>query len=77
MTIKKGLDSTSPESTAPFAGMGNMYFDSVKDFGKAFDPKEEMFLSKKRDVLEMDHNNTGVLTGLLSNQEIESFDVSI
>ena len=35
-TVEKGLGSVEPGSTAPFAGMGNMYFDTVEDFGNAF-----------------------------------------
>jgi uncharacterized protein (TIGR02118 family) len=37
-TIEKGLGGAAPGSTAPYACMGNMYFDSVKDFGEAFGP---------------------------------------
>lgn len=37
-TVEKGLASAEPGSVAPFAGMGNMYFDSVEDFEKAFGP---------------------------------------
>ena len=38
-TVEKGLGGAAPGSIAPFAGMGNMYFDSVEDFGKSFCPK--------------------------------------
>ena len=34
--VEKLLGSVEPGSTAPFAGMGNMYFDTVEDFGNAF-----------------------------------------
>ena len=37
-TVEKGLGGAAPGSAAPFAGMGNMYFDSVEDFGAAFGP---------------------------------------
>jgi uncharacterized protein (TIGR02118 family) len=37
-TIEKGLGGGAPGSTAPYACMGNMYFNSVRDFGKAFGP---------------------------------------
>lgn len=44
VTIEKGLGGAAPGSTAPFAGMGNMYFDSVKDFGKAFGPNADKIM---------------------------------
>ena len=44
-TIEKGLGGAAPGSLAPFAGMGNMYFDSVKEFGKAFGPNAEKIMS--------------------------------
>ena len=44
-TVEKGLGGATPGSTAPFAGMGNMYFDSVEDFGKAFGPNAEKIMS--------------------------------
>ena len=37
-SVEKGLGSAAPGSTAPFAGIGTMYFDTVEDFGKAFGP---------------------------------------
>jgi len=37
-TVEKGLGSAEPGSVAPYAGMGNMYFDTAEDFGKAFGP---------------------------------------
>jgi len=40
-TVEKGLIGAAPGSPAPFAGMGNMYFESVEDFGKAFGPNAE------------------------------------
>ena len=40
-TVEKGLGGAVSGTTAPFAGMGNMYFDSVEDFGKAFGPNSE------------------------------------
>lgn len=43
-TIEKGLGGAAPGSSAPFAGMGNMYFDSVQDFGKAFGPNAEKIM---------------------------------
>ena len=43
-TVEKGLGGATPGSTAPFAGMGNMYFDSVADFGEAFGPNAEKIM---------------------------------
>lgn len=43
-TVEKGLGGGAPGSPAPFAGMGNMYFDSVEDFGKAFGPHAEKIM---------------------------------
>jgi uncharacterized protein (TIGR02118 family) len=43
-TVEKGLGGAIPGSAAPFAGMGNMYFDSAADFGKAFGPNAEKIM---------------------------------
>lgn len=43
-TVEKGLGGGAPGSTAPYAGMGNMYFDSVEDFGNAFGPNAEKIM---------------------------------
>ncbi len=43
-TVEKGLGGGAPGSPAPFAGMGNMYFDSAEDFGKAFGPHAEKIM---------------------------------
>lgn len=43
-TVEKGLGGAIPGSPAPFAGMGNMYFDSVEDFGKAFGPNADKIM---------------------------------
>ena len=43
-TVEKGLGGAAPGSTAPYAGMGNMYFDSVEDFGNAFGPNAEKIM---------------------------------
>ena len=44
LLLKKGLGGATPGSIAPYAGMGNMYFDSVEDFGKAFGPNAEKIM---------------------------------
>ena len=43
-TVEKGISSAKPGSIAPFAGMGNMYFDSMEDFGEAFGPNAEKIM---------------------------------
>ena len=37
-TVEKGLGSAKPGGVAPFIAIGNMYFDSIEDFEKAFNP---------------------------------------
>ena len=37
-TVEKGIGGGAPGSSAPYAGMGNMYFNSVKEFENAFGP---------------------------------------
>lgn len=43
-SAEKGLGGAAPGSTAPFAGIGTMYFDSVRDFGEAFGPNAEKIM---------------------------------
>jgi len=43
-SVEKGLGGAAPGSAAPYAGIGNMYFDSVEDFGKAFGPNAEKIM---------------------------------
>ena len=43
-TVEKGLGGAAPGSTATYVAMGNMYFDSVKDFGKAFGPNAKKIM---------------------------------
>lgn len=42
--VEKGIGSAAPGSTAPSAGVGIMYFDSVEDFGKAFGPNADTIM---------------------------------
>ncbi len=44
-TTEKGLGGGAPGSPAPFAGMGNMYFDSMEDFEKGFGPNAEKIMA--------------------------------
>ena len=43
-TVEQGLGGGAPGSSAPFAGMGNMYFDSKDAFGNAFGPNAEKIM---------------------------------
>jgi uncharacterized protein (TIGR02118 family) len=40
-TVEKGLGGGAPGSPALYIAMGNMYFDSVEEFGKSFGPNAE------------------------------------
>ncbi|SDS40760.1 conserved hypothetical protein [Formosa sp. Hel1_31_208] len=37
-TVEMGIGGGAPGSSAPYAGMGNMYFNSVEEFENAFGP---------------------------------------
>ncbi len=43
-TVEKGLGGATPGSPAPFASMGNMYFESPKAFGNAFGPHAQTIM---------------------------------
>ena len=36
VTVEKGLAGGTPDSPAPYAAMGNLYFDSIEAFQTAF-----------------------------------------
>jgi uncharacterized protein (TIGR02118 family) len=44
-TVEKGIEGGAPESAAPFAAMGNMYFNTVEDFQKAFGPNADKIMA--------------------------------
>lgn len=44
-TVEKGLAGGVPDSPAPYVCMGNMYFDSVEAFQKAFGPNAEKIMA--------------------------------
>lgn len=44
-TVEKGLGGAEPGSTAPYAAMGNMYFNSLKEFQAAFGPNAKTIMS--------------------------------
>jgi len=41
VTVEKGLAGATGGSPAIYIAMGNMYFDSLEEFGKAFGPNAE------------------------------------
>ncbi|MBC8756855.1 EthD family reductase [Kordia sp. YSTF-M3] len=43
-TVEKGIGGGAPGSLAPYAGMGNMYFNSVADFENAFGPNADKIM---------------------------------
>ena len=43
-TVEKGLSGGAPGSPSPYLGMGNMYFNSLEEFGKAFGPNKEKII---------------------------------
>jgi uncharacterized protein (TIGR02118 family) len=40
-TVEKGLGGGAPDSPATYSAMGNLYFDSMEDFGNSFGPHAE------------------------------------
>ena len=44
VTVEKGLGGGAPESAAPYASLGNMYFDTVEEFGDAFGANAEKIM---------------------------------
>ncbi|MCM8568598.1 EthD family reductase [Gramella jeungdoensis] len=44
-TVEKGLTGGGPESPALFAAMGNLYFDSMEEFGNSFGPNADKIMA--------------------------------
>lgn len=44
-TVESGLGSAAPESTAPYAAMGNLYFDSMESYENSFGPNAEAIMA--------------------------------
>ena len=42
-TVEKGLAGGGPNSPAPYAAVGNLYFDSIEAFETSFGPHMEAF----------------------------------
>ena len=43
-TVERGIGGGAPGSSAPYAGMGNMYFNSVEEFENAFGPNADKIM---------------------------------
>ena len=44
-TVEQGIAGGQPNSTAPYAAMGNMYFDTEEAFQKAFASNAEKIMA--------------------------------
>ena len=44
-TVENGLGGGEPDSSAPFAAMGNLYFDTVVAFENSFGPNTEQIMA--------------------------------
>jgi uncharacterized protein (TIGR02118 family) len=44
-TAEKGLAGGAPGEAATYAGMGNMYFDTLEDFQNSFGPNAEKIMA--------------------------------
>jgi uncharacterized protein (TIGR02118 family) len=44
-TVESGLGSAALGSTAPYAAMGNMYFESMESFQNSFGPNAEAIMA--------------------------------
>jgi uncharacterized protein (TIGR02118 family) len=43
-TVEKGLGGGTPDSPAPYAAMGNFYFDTVQAFEHSFGPNADKIM---------------------------------
>lgn len=44
-TVESGIGSAAPGSIAPYAAMGNMYFESIESFQNSFGPNAEAIMA--------------------------------
>ena len=44
-TVEKGIAGGAPDSPAPYAAMGNLYFDSIEAFESAFGPNLDKIIA--------------------------------
>jgi uncharacterized protein (TIGR02118 family) len=42
MAVEKGIAGVAPNSTAPYAAIGNMYFDSIEAFQDSFSRADQL-----------------------------------
>ena len=45
VTVEKGLGGAAPNSPATFSAMGNVYFDSMEEFGSSFGPNADEIMA--------------------------------
>jgi uncharacterized protein (TIGR02118 family) len=44
-TVEKGLGGGAPDSPATYAAMGNLYFNSMEEFGSSFGPNADKIMA--------------------------------
>ena len=44
-TVEKGIAGGAPDSPAPYAAVGNLYFDSIEAFESAFGPNMDKIMA--------------------------------
>lgn len=44
-TVEKGLGGGTPDSPATFVAMGNLYFNSMEEFGSSFGPNADKIMA--------------------------------
>ena len=44
-TVEKGLGGGAPDSPAAYAAMGNLYFNSMEEFGSSFGPNADKIMA--------------------------------
>ena len=44
-TVEKGLGGGAPDSEAPYAAMGNLYFSTMESFQNSFGPNAEKIMA--------------------------------
>jgi uncharacterized protein (TIGR02118 family) len=43
-TVEKGLGGGAPDSQAPYAAMGNLYFETMQEFQNSFGPNADKIM---------------------------------
>ena len=54
-TVEMGIGGGAPGSSAPYAGMGNMYFNSVEEFENAFGPNADKIMGDLPNFTDIEH----------------------